>query len=212
MEAADAADSVREALDEDEDASRPPAPDRTHIDRFRRRAALLVGVLAALLAITSLGGQNATKTSITSNIDASDAFAFYQAKNIRQTDYQLAVDELEALLAVTTPTAEQRAQIQQRIDRYKATIARYESEPETGDGKKELLAKARASEQERRHAQDQDPNFDYAEALFQIGIVLTSVAIVAVSRPLLLTSVVLGGVATLLMLNGYLLWFTLPVG
>lgn len=222
IEPEDAADMLRESVEEHEDAAERAARDAEHrrVDHFRRRSALLVAALAGLLAIASLGGQNATKEMINANIQASDSFAFYQAKNIRPTSNQLAADELESLLAVTSPSDPARAAIQQRIDRYKATVARYESEPDPsdptnplkGEGKKELLARARQYEQDRDHAQEQDPNFDYAEALFQIGIVLGSVAIVAVSRPVLIISMVLGGVATVLMLNGFYLWFTLPIG
>jgi hypothetical protein len=155
---------------------------------------------------------------VNSNIKASDTWAFYQAKNIRQTDYRLAADELEVLLPSLPP--EQQAAARQRIDQYTATVARYESEPDPsdpdnplkGEGKRELLAQARDWEAKRDRAQERDPNFDYSTALFQIAIVLGSVAILSVSRPVLGVSLVLGALATLLMLNGYLLLFTLPFG
>jgi shikimate kinase len=209
MDAADTAETIREAVAE-EHAAEQARQERT--DRFRRRTALLVAGLAALLAITSLGGENATKAMIAGNIQASDTYAFYQAKNIRQTSNLLAADELQSLLETTNPSDEARAAIQQRIDRYRATAARYESEPETGEGKKELLALAQTFVQQRDHAQAQDPNFDYAQALFQIAIVLASVAIIAVSRPVALAAAGLGAVATVLMLNGFFLWFSLPIG
>jgi hypothetical protein len=79
-------------------------------------------------------------------------------------------------------------------------------------GKVELLAKAQAYEQRRDRAARQDPNFDYAQALYQIAIVLGSVSIVATSRRLLILAVALGAVATLLMLNGLLLLVELPIG
>ena len=74
------------------------------------------------------------------------------------------------------------------------------------------MAKAREREAARDRAMRQDPNFDYAQALFQIAIVLGSVAIVAVSGRLLVISLTLGAVATLLTLNGFLLVFDLPIG
>lgn len=211
MNAADAADSLRDSMEQTEDAARTAA-DKEHdrVDRFRKRAALLVAAMAALLAISALGGDNATKTTIDANIRASDTYSFFQAKNIRQTDYNLAADELETLIAATNPPEAVRAATQQKIDRYRATAARYESEPETGEGKKELLATAQHYVQQREHGQRQDPNFDFAQALFQIGIVLASVAIVAVSRPALIVALVLGGLATFLMLNGFMLWVDLP--
>ena len=201
-EGIDPAEAIREAAEE-----------RARDERFRQRAAIGIGVLAMLLAITGLGGANATKEMLNANIQASDTWAFYQAKNIRQTSNQLAAEELDALL-LTQPalSADARAQIQQRIDGFRATVARYESEPSTGEGKQELLARAQGFEQRRDRAGQQDPNFDYAQALYQIGIVLGSVSIVGTSRRLLGLALGLGVVATLLMLNGFLLLLLLPVG
>jgi len=200
-EAADAADAISEAADE-AGATR---------DNFRRRAAVCIGILAMLLAISGLGGGNATKEMLNANIQASDTFAFYQAKNIRQTSNQLAADSLEAvLLSQPDLSDDARAQIQARIDSYKASVARYESEPATGEGKQELLQTAGMYVQRRDRAARQDPNFDYAQSLFQIAIVLGSVSIVATSRRLLLVALGLGTVATLLMLNGFLLIVDLP--
>src|SRR5215831_18895007 len=88
-EAADAADAIQDAAEEQ----------RAGNERFRRRAAVCIGVLAMLLAISGLGGGNATKEMLNANIQASDTFAFYQAKNIRQTSNQLAADALETELA-----------------------------------------------------------------------------------------------------------------
>jgi hypothetical protein len=185
-------------------------------DRFKQRAAIGIGVLAMLLAITGVGGENAMKEMFNANIQASDTWAFYQAKNIRQTDFRLAANELELSMASLPP--EQQARANQRIGEYQATIARYESEPDPtdptnllkGEGKKELSARAQDYEAKRDHAQRQDPNFDYARALFEIAIVLGSVSIVATSRPLLGIGLALGAVATVLMLNGFLLFLNVP--
>jgi hypothetical protein len=164
-----------------------------------------------LLAITALGGAHATKTIVNSNIQASDTYGFYQARNIRQTAYQIAAEQLEAeLLAQPAMPEAAKAKLEQMVKRYRERVDRYESDPSTGEGKKELLAKAKGLEATRDHAAAQDPNFDYAEALFQIAIVLGSVSIVAASRPLVNLSGVLAIAGTLLMINGYFLLVHLP--
>lgn len=181
------------------------------IETFRRRAALALGVIAMLLAIASLGGENATKETVNNNILASDTYGFYQAKYERQTSYRLAANQLAALLASPGDwPAAARTGIEEKIADYRATIDRYESDPVNGDGKKELLAKAKAYEQKREHAQRQDLNFDFARALFQIAIVLGSVSIVATSRALLGLCGVLAVLAALLSLNGFFLLVPLP--
>ena len=180
--------------------------------RFRRLTGIYLGVIAMLLAITSLGGSNATKVMLSANIQASDTYGFYQSRNIRQTIYQITAEELEAqLLAQPDMPETAKAKIGEAIKRYHARVERYESDPATGEGKKELLAKAKEWETKRDQAAQRDPNFDFAEALFQIAIVLGSVSIVAASRALVKLSGGLAFVATLLMINGYFLVVHLPL-
>ncbi|HEY0027706.1 MAG TPA: DUF4337 family protein, partial [Allosphingosinicella sp.] len=94
MDSRDAADLIAE-LNQDK-------AEHEAADRFRNRAALLIAFLAAVLAIGGLGGGNATDDLLVSNIRASDAWAFYQAKNVRQTSYELAADQID--VAILSPT------------------------------------------------------------------------------------------------------------
>ena len=165
-----------------------------------------------LLAIASLGGSNATKVMVNANIQASDTYGFYQSKNIRQTIYRITAEELEGqLLAQPSMPEEAKTKIEKAIERYRSRAEQYESDPATGEGKTELLARAKAWEAKRDQAAKRDPNFDFAEALFQIAIVLGSVSIVAASRILVKLSGALAVVASLLMINGYFLLVHLPV-
>jgi Domain of unknown function (DUF4337) len=189
-------------------------------EKFKNRAALSIAFMAMLLAITSLGGGNAAEDMANNNIHASDTWAFYQAKSIRQTANKLAAEELESELPMrgNQLSPEIRQDIQRKIDQYNETAKRYEDEPDPndpnnplkGEGKKQLLARAKNFESQRDRAQQQDPNFDYAEAFFQIAIVLASVAILATSRRILTVAFVVGLLATVLMVNGYFLLFPLP--
>ncbi len=180
-------------------------------DRFKQRAAVAIAIFAALLAVTGLGGQNATKDALNANIQASNDWNFFQAKNQRQTAYALAADELDlGWMADPAMPPEAKAALKAKADAYRKTVARYESEPETGEGKKELVARAKQNEAKRDHALKQDPYFDYAEALLQIAIVLISVSIVADVVWLSLFGGAIGLLGTLLMVNGYLLLVELP--
>ena len=179
---------------------------------FRKYTGIYLGIVAMLLAITALGGAHATKTIVNSNIQASDTYGFYQARNIRQTAYQIAAEQLEAeLVAQPAMPDAARAKLEGIVKRYRERVDRYESSPATGEGKKELLEKAREFEARRDHAAERDPNFDFAEALFQIAIVVGSVSIVAASRSLVKLSGVLAIAGTLLMINGYFLLVHLPL-
>src|SRR5207302_3499208 len=96
------------------------------------------------------------------------------------------------LLAAGSPglSPDHLKKVEALVKRYRDTADRYESEPakpdgKPGEGKKQLLAKAEDWGHKRDHAAAQTPNFEYAEALFQIAVVLGSVAIVAASPALL---------------------------
>jgi hypothetical protein len=216
MDPSEAAEAISELNEDDESGAKGKSGD----EKFRSRAALVIAIMAVLLAITSLGGGNVAEDIIANNIQASNLWAFYQAKNARQTANKLAADtmEVQLLLQPNALTTEARQAIEKKIQQYKETVDRYESEPDAqdpnnelkGEGKKQLAVRAKYFEEQREMALKQDTNFDYSEALFQIAIVLASVAIISYSRMILRLSLVLGTLATLLMLNGFFLFVTLP--
>ena len=180
-------------------------------DRFKQRAAILISVLAMLLAITSLGGNNATKEAATNNVLAANFYNFYQAKNVRQTAIMLSADQIElAVLNDQSIPDDAKVALRKKVEDYRKTVARYESEPETSEGKKELLAKAKEHETRRDRALRQDPYFDYAQALLQIAIVLISVSIISELGWLVAAGGVLGVVGALLMANGFMLLVEVP--
>jgi Domain of unknown function (DUF4337) len=172
--------------------------------------AIYIAVLAVLIAIASIGDDGAAKTMIRSSIDVTDTYGFFQAKNGRQTNFRLAADDFEIQLADPTLAEPKRQKLQEKIKSYRATAERYESEPETGDGKKELLAKAKALQVERDIALKQDPYFDYAQALLQIAVVLASVSLIIGGSLLLRVSAVMGVLGTLAMVNAFTLWVSIP--
>ncbi len=175
---------------------------------FKSKAAMMVSIFAMVLAISNIGSSNASSEATEQNILASNVYSFFQAKNIRQTQFKLSTDSLEISLASQdklSPAA--KAVIEKKIEAYKKTIDRYESEPDTGEGKKELLLKAKEHEKRRDKALLKDPWFDYAEGLLQVSIVLASVAIVTSTPVLLIGSMVLGVIGSIATANGYYLFF-----
>jgi Na+(H+)/acetate symporter ActP len=194
------ADEAAELMDRDRES-----------DRFKQRAAVAIAFFAMVLAICGLGGSNAAKEALNHNVWASNFYSFYQAKNARQAVFVLAADELELgwLNHPAIPDATKQT-MRERLDRHRKTAARYESEPDTRDGKKELLQRAREHEQKRDIALKQDPYFDYAEALLQIAIVLISVSIIAEAVWLSLLGGAVGLAGILLTVNGFTLLVEIP--
>lgn len=182
--------------------------DKTHRDRL---IAVYIGVLAVLLAICGVGGGNATKDATARNIEASNTWAFFQAKNIRRHELRLQIGELEVLLAsqAALPQAA-RAMIDEKIKKYRKDEGRLTSEPETGEGINELLARGKSLEIQRDVAMQKDPYFDYGQALLQIAIVLASVAIITGGTSLLWLSIVLAGLGAVSTLNGFFLFYMSP--
>ncbi|MGH7039167.1 MAG: DUF4337 domain-containing protein [Stellaceae bacterium] len=182
-------------------------------DRFRKLTGIYVGVVAMLLAIATLGGTNATKQMLSANVSAADTYAYYQAKLLRQAVYEIAAEEIATVVAARPDLpAEAKARAATLVARYRTIAVHAASDPRSGHGQKELLAKARELERGRARAEERSPNFEFAQALFQIAIVLGSVSLVAASRRLLDLSGTLAVLGTLLTLNGYFLLVSLPFG
>ena len=90
----------------------------------------------------------------------------------------------------------------------KTKIDRYESDPTTGEGKKELMAKARKLEEDRAVAKSRSPWSTYAGSLFQIAIVLLTASILAVNMRLYWASIGVGIIALLSMSQA--IWLLVP--
>src|SRR2546430_5306442 len=118
-----------------------------HIDPSNKKVALLIAVLAAFLAFSETLGKSAQTEALSRNIEASNLWSFFQAKTIRMTTVRTAAEEAE--LQLPSASGEGKQVISKRVDDWKKTAARYESEPETGEGRKELAQRAKAAEAKR---------------------------------------------------------------
>ncbi|MBM3733226.1 MAG: DUF4337 domain-containing protein [Acidimicrobiia bacterium] len=170
---------------------------------FAKRVAILISVLAALLALAEMGGKNAQNTALISNQDAANLWAFFQAKTIRMTTMVTAAENLEALGAGTDPVGN-RTKAADQIANWKATASRYQSEPETGEGRKELAARAKAAEEKRDRALITYHRFEYGSAAFQLGIVLASASVITGVAILAYAAAGLGAVGLVFTALGWL--------
>jgi hypothetical protein len=141
-----------------------------------RKIALLIAVIALCLALSETLGKGAQTESIAKNVEASNLWAFFQAKTIRRTVVQTAAEQ--AKLATSAPDDATKAAVQKQIDDWQKTAARYRSEPETGEGSEQLSERAKHAEEERDLATAKYHHFELASAAFQIAIVLASATII----------------------------------
>jgi hypothetical protein len=148
-----------------------------HAGRKNKQIALLISVIALFLAFAETLGKAAQTEGLSLNIKASDSWNFFQAKTIRQTTLRTAAEEMATGLA-QAPNDEVRAAMTKQIEAWRATVARYESDPKEKDGRKELRALAEHYEHERDTALARYHHYEIASAALQIGIVLASAAVI----------------------------------
>ena len=172
-----------------------------HAAHSNRRIALLIAVLALFLSFSETLGKSAQTEAIDANVKSADTWAFFQAKDVRRTVVNAAADETTLLGAsLTDPAA--KAAIDKQVEVWRATAARYESDPKTGEGRKELAVRAKAQEEDRDHALAKYHHYEIASAAFQIGIVLCSAAVITGIVALVWFAGLLGAAGLAVMLLG----------
>jgi hypothetical protein len=179
----------------DPDAPKPPVGSRSEREaKLKDKAGMVISVFALLLAVNSWYGGTLSSLTLGNTIKANNVWAFYQAKSIKQTLAEQSLDD--ALYRKDTAKAEK---LQAKIDRY-------ESDPKTGEGKKELMEKARVLEAERDEAKKRSPWIGYASTMYQLSIVVLSASILAVSMSMFWGSFFVAGLGVLLSAQGVFLF------
>src|SRR5258708_34076085 len=149
-------------------------------DPSNKKVGIFIAVLAPVLAFADTLGKGSQTGAPASHIEASNLWAFFQAKTIRQTTGRTAAEEMEAQFGQKAPGA-----VKKQIESWKKTAERYQSEPETSEGRKELMARAKEMEAKRDRAMAAYHNYEIASAAVQIAIVLASAQIIPGAPPLL---------------------------
>ncbi|HXX26653.1 MAG TPA: DUF4337 domain-containing protein [Pseudolabrys sp.] len=142
-----------------------------------KKIALLIAVLALFLAFSETLGKSAQTQAITYNVETNDLWSFFQAKTIRSTIVGTAAERLQIEADLTTDAAS-KERFTRVIDTWKKTIARYNDEPETNEGRKQLAERAKQAEEKRELALARYHQYEFASAAFQIGIVLASAEVI----------------------------------
>ena len=174
--------------------------------KFTKRVALITAVYAVLLAITALGGNKSMKEMLLGQQEASNQWAFYQAKVMRENLYKIQRLNMEANFIERSDSMkpEARSRFKATINRMAAEENRYASE------KKDIEHEARKAEHERDINKERDPYFEFAEGLLQISIVMASIAILSSFPFIFYFSLVIAILGAFLSFNGFTLLFRLP--
>jgi hypothetical protein len=168
-----------------------------HTAHSNKNVALLIAVIALFLAFSETLGKSAQTAALNHQIEASNLWNFFQAKNIRRT-VTLVASETAKIDVATAADAARKAALQKQIEEWEKTAARYRSEPEAGGGKGEgtiELSRRALEEQDLRDtALARYHHYEVASAAFQIGIVLCSAAVVT---NMMVLAFIAGGLAML---------------
>ena len=148
-----------------------------HLAGSNKRIALLIAVIALVLAFSETLGKSAQTAALSDNVEASNLWAFFQAKTIRITTLRTAMDSRKLDADAATDPAIKGA-LTKQIERWNATAGRYEDEADPPEGRKQLMARAKEAEHRRDTALAKYHHFEVASAAFQIGIVLASATVI----------------------------------
>jgi hypothetical protein len=153
------------------------AEEAEHLSHSNRRIALLIAVLALFLSFSETLGKSAQTEAIGANVESSNLWAFFQAKTVRMTLLRTAAEELKLEAGAASDPAT-KAAMEKQIEAWQKNAARYDSEPETREGRKELTERAKEAEETRDLELAKYHHYELASAAFQIGIVLASAAVI----------------------------------
>ena len=169
-----------------------------HVDPSNKKIALQIAILAVVLAFSETLGNGAQTAALSYNIEASNLWSFFQAKTLRQTTMRTAAEGLDAQFGDKATDA-----VKKQIDTWKKTAERYQSEPETNEGRKELAARAKKAEEKRDRSLASYHHYEVASAAVQIAIVLASAEVITSVVALGWASALLGVAAVGFCVIGY---------
>ncbi len=178
--------------------SEEAAHEAIHLEGSNKKIALLISVIALFLAFSETLGKAAQTNGIGYNVEASNLWAFFQAKTIRMTAVRTAAEAVELDVVATADPAQRDAKLK-RIETWVKTAARYDTEPETQEGRKELAARAITAEKKRDDSLTRYHHYEIASAALQIGIVLASASVITGMMALAFTAGGLGLVGIAIM-------------
>jgi len=153
-----------------------------------KKAAILIAMLAACLAVCETAAKDAQTAVLTHHIAASDTWAQYQGKSGRRATFNATADILSSLPGAADPA------VAKRIADTIANAERIRSEPGK-DGMDQLAALAHDQEHARDHEEHRHHGLEIASGGLQLSIVLVSVSVVTGVSVLLIGGGLLGAAA-----------------
>jgi len=153
--------------------------------------AVTMSILAVLVAMATLLGHRAATEEILLQTQATDQWAYYQAKNIRLHEMQNVAEMLGAL----APADKEKAGALR--EKYLKEVERYASD------KDEISDKAKELETERSLVSRREDRFDAAEVILEIALIICSLTLLTRKRFFWFSGILLGIVGLAVGLSGF---------
>ncbi|MBF0296976.1 MAG: DUF4337 family protein [Magnetococcales bacterium] len=180
-------------------------------EKFRDFIGLLIGIVTVPMAICTMHWSNTTSDSITEAINIANTYSFYQGKAVRKAMTQMRIYDLEMDLKLTPPATQEGMEvIKERLAVLKKFADNYESDPASGEGKKELLEKAKKLEDAQKIKSTTSTYYGNAMILLQLSIILASTALTVRLGLLLLPAAFFMLAGLFVMADAALLFFPIP--
>ncbi len=187
VEPADAKELIDEAIERAEQQRDVADDAERHAERsFRDQVSILIGLLAVALAIVHMVAASSARESLLKGIEASDTYAYMQAKIVRETVYKTSA------MSTTLSPADRAAAL--------AEANHLRRPDKSGHGIGQLQARGEELRAEGAHAVAAGEGYEIGETALQMAIVLLSIALVARSRPIVYGAAALAAVGALLAL------------
>ena len=162
--------------------------------------ALTTVIFAVCATLSTLKGGGYGSKAVMSQAQASDQWAFFQAKSIKGYVYDLQKEKFEMDLKVMRPSRALAGDYEKRIAAYKEKIERYEKE------KEDIKKKADELEARRDDAQKHSGAFGMAAMFLQIAILLSSIAALMKQKYFWFLGMAAGCIGLVYFANGFLLF------
>ncbi|HKM67966.1 MAG TPA: DUF4337 domain-containing protein [Candidatus Acidoferrum sp.] len=153
--------------------------------------AITISILAVLVAMATLMGHRSSIEVVLLQTQASDQWAYYQAKNSRLHEMQGVVDLLGVLPAM------EKEKTNALREKYTKEIERYDKE------KEEISDKAKELESERAVVGRREDRFDASEVILEIGLIVCSLTLLTKRKFFWRSGIVVGVVGFIVGLSGF---------
>ena len=153
---------------------------------------LTMSILAVLVAVATLFGHRAHTEELLLQAQATDQWAYYQAKNIRLHEMQVMVDQL----GVFTVQDKQKTELLR--EKYQKEVERYSNDKDS------IGEKAKEQERERDLLRAKADRFDAGEGILEIALVICSLTLLTDKKLFWYAAMLIGAVGIAASLGGFL--------